>query len=254
MGIPLRVEPLTHTDPPLVGYRIDRKEYEGQPPNLAPDELAALYVAASLVRLHGVEADGAFWKIGGRPDIARSQPDQPLAALPTEASLAPLFRAASELRRAQFSYRGQLRDVDPHRLSFSGGHWYLDAFDRTRNDQRLFRIDRIEGDVTLGEPGAFERPTAEPRAPVLRAWELGDGQAVEARVLIDAEQSDWASAHLGDGALVETRADGSREFAFSVRNIDAFRSFVLTFLEHGEILSPPEFRRDLIGWLEGLAR
>ncbi|MET0881195.1 MAG: hypothetical protein ABWZ14_06565 [Acidimicrobiales bacterium] len=35
-------------------------------------------------------------------------------------------------------------------------------------------------------------------------------------------------------------------------NPTAFRSFVLTFLEHAEVLSPDELRDDLVTWLEHL--
>lgn len=38
-----------------------------------------------------------------------------------------------------------------------------------------------------------------------------------------------------------------------VTNRDAFRSFVLGFLEHAEVLDPPELRADLVGWLQRLA-
>ena len=34
-----------------------------------------------------------------------------------------------------------------------------------------------------------------------------------------------------------------------VTNRAAFRSFVLSFLEHAEVLEPPELRDDLVAWL-----
>jgi predicted DNA-binding transcriptional regulator YafY len=39
----------------------------------------------------------------------------------------------------------------------------------------------------------------------------------------------------------------------AVANRDAFRSFVLTFLDHAEVLSPPELRRDVVDWLSRIA-
>jgi predicted DNA-binding transcriptional regulator YafY len=32
-----------------------------------------------------------------------------------------------------------------------------------------------------------------------------------------------------------------------------FRSFLLTFLEHAEVLGPPELRDDVVTWLEAIA-
>jgi predicted DNA-binding transcriptional regulator YafY len=38
-----------------------------------------------------------------------------------------------------------------------------------------------------------------------------------------------------------------------VTNRDAFRSFVLGFLDHAEVLGPPELVADVTGWLSALA-
>ena len=35
-------------------------------------------------------------------------------------------------------------------------------------------------------------------------------------------------------------------------NRDGFRSFVLGFLDHAEVLSPPDLRDELVAWLEAL--
>ncbi len=50
--------------------------------------------------------------------------------------------------------------------------------------------------------------------------------------------------------MVEHRADGSAVFDVAVTNWPAFRTFVLGFLEHAELLAPPERR----GGAHGLAR
>ena len=46
--------------------------------------------------------------------------------------------------------------------------------------------------------------------------------------------------------------DGSVVLAVRVTNRDAFRSFVLGFLDHAEVLGPAELRADLVEWLEAL--
>ena len=38
-----------------------------------------------------------------------------------------------------------------------------------------------------------------------------------------------------------------------VTNPAAFRSWVLGFLEHAEVLSPPELRSEMVAWLRGEA-
>lgn len=246
MGVMLRVEPVPGTDPPLDGYRIDADEYAGRDPGLEPDELAALHLAAALVRLDSVGED-AFWKLGGvEPTAAPSTPA--LATLPTSAEAAALYTAVTERRVASFDYRGERRSLEPSRMSFQRGHWYVSGIDRLRDAERIFRLDRISGGIDLGEPDAFEPVDA--RSPeTTRPWEIGDGASIPARVLIDAGEAMWARVHLSEDEIVEHRDDGSVIVAVDVRNVDAFRDWVLGFLDNAEVLDPPELRADLLQWL-----
>ena len=250
MGIPISVSSVPGTDPPLTGYRIDGREYAGAIPELTPDELATLHLAANLVRVQGLPTEAAFWKIGGAQAV--HAPDEPIVALPTDASVGPLFRAVSERRLTRFRYNDQDRVLEPQRLLLNRGHWYISGFDRGRQDERVFRVDRIDGQITMDERGGFEARPGTRADPLVRAWEIGDGDPIEARVLVDADQALWSSHHVGNDAVVETRADGSVVLALTVRNRDAFRSFVLSFLEHAEVLEPPELRADVVDWLQAL--
>jgi proteasome accessory factor B len=151
-----------------------------------------------------------------------------------------------------FGYRGDARTIDPHRLSFSRGRWYLDGFDHDRQADRQFRLDRIEGDVTVGEAGSFERPPA-PADRGTQPWLIGGDEPVTARLAVDGDQAGWALDHLADAQIIERHDDGSVIVELEVTNRDAFRSFVLGFLEHAEVLAPDELRAELVEWLEGIA-
>jgi predicted DNA-binding transcriptional regulator YafY len=249
MGVPISVEQLGPDDPNLLGYRIRRDEYYLADPELEPDELAALHLAASAVRLEGAGGVEALWKLGGA--IAEGGPVAELAALPGAAHLVALFGAISERQSVTFTYRGEARRIDPYRLSFRNGHWYLAAFDHTRNEERSYRVDRIEGDVTrVDEPGAFDRPAATGRqAP---PWLLGGDEPVTARLLVDGDHAGWAVGQVGQGAVEARGADGSHVLEVAVTNRNAFRTFVLGFLDHAEVLGPPELRADVEAWLEAL--
>ena len=76
--------------------------------------------------------------------------------------------------------------------------------------------------------------------------------SVTAQLLVDADQAGWAEGHVGRGAVVERRDDGAVVLSVRVTNRDALRSFVLGFLDHAELLGPPELRADLVSWLEAL--
>lgn len=241
MGMPLRVEPAPGVDPPVDGYRLVRDEYAGTELAFEADELAALHLATSLVRLDG--DDTALVKLGAAGGNA---PTDSVGRVPFNDTLATMIGAAVDRRALAFTYNDVERIVEPWKLSFTRGHWYLSGFDRLREDQRLYRVDRIEGDVSLSGPA--EAPVGDVNEPIdLRGWELGDGPAVEATIVVDADQAAYARHILGD---VVEQPDGSVTATLDVRNIDAFRSFVLSFLEHAEILEPADLRDDFVEWLE----
>jgi proteasome accessory factor B len=143
--------------------------------------------------------------------------------------------------------------VDPYRLDFRRGRWYLTGFDHDRDDVRSYRLDRIEGEVEAHEEaGAFERPDTIDAGAERQPWELGDDEPIEALVLVDADQAGPAVQLAGEEAVRARHDDGSVELALAVTNPVAFRSFVLTFLEDAEILAPPALRDELVTWLEDL--
>ena len=59
---------------------------------------------------------------------------------------------------------------------------------------------------------------------------------------------------MGPEGVEERRPDGSVVLAVHVTNRSAFRSFVLGFLDHAEVVGPPELRAELVDWLEALCR
>ena len=67
MGIPLEVVPVDGTNPPISGYVIPPDRYYLADPGLDPDELAALQMAAVMIRLGDSDADelDAVRKLGG---------------------------------------------------------------------------------------------------------------------------------------------------------------------------------------------
>lgn len=286
MGIPLALEPVDPADPEgPKGYRIPRQDYELADPGLERDELAALRLAATAVRVEGAEGQPALWKLGGAvgPNAAGSPggaagldgsgsggggpngtsgpgggPEVPdpaagTVALPGSEHLPVVFGAVTERRRLAFSYRGRDRRVDPWGLAFRGGHWYLAGFDHDRGEERSFRLDRFGSEPQAGPPGAFERPAGGGARPVA-PWQAGDEEEVVATALIDADQAAWAVAAVGEEAVAERRPDGAVVLKLAVTNRGAFRSFVLGFLDHAEVLGPPELRDDVVAWLEASCR
>lgn len=253
LGIDVDVVELDHVHPPETGYRIASSNYALRDPGLTPEEAAAVQVAASLVRLEGLEGTD-LWKIGGASPRPSGAP--PTAAIPGDPTLAALFTAVADRRVATFGYRGEARTVEPWRLQFARGRWYLSARDQGREEARTFRLDRIDDVPVVGPPGRFDPPDEAALAGVPAPWELAEGEAVTVRMVVDGPQAGLARRIVGEEAVVAASGgdDGADrvELSMEVTHLDGFRSFLLGFLEHAEVLSPPAVRDEVRAWLESV--
>lgn len=250
-GVPLRIETVPGSNPPQEGYRIDPDEYYLHDPGLDADELAAIHLAASAVRLEGASATAGLRKLGAplRGDTTSS-----IATLPTAPHLSTAFDAVASGRRLQFRYGDKDRVVDPFRLQHQRGRWYLQGHDADAGEARSFRLDRVEGDLVAGEPGSAEVDLDPADNPLqLDGWALGDDEPVEARVRIAAPQARVAVAQVGPGVPAEWADDGSVVLTMPVRRSEGFLSFVLGFLDDAEVLEPAELRDELVAWLRLVA-
>jgi predicted DNA-binding transcriptional regulator YafY len=262
MGFPLEVAEVPGRQQPVDGYRIPKDRYYLPDPGLTPEELAALRLASSVVRLEGASAHEGLLKLGGlvgdAPGPGGAAGPGPgdgtaLVALSGAPDLGPLFGAIADRTPVRFTYRGECRTVDPYRLDYQRGRWYLTAYDHLRMAERLFRLDRFQSRIEALDGPRFERPSTNVPGGPMEPWQLGEGDPVEARLLVDAPQAPWVTQHLGADAVLEARDDGSVVVAMTVTNRDNFRSFLLNFLDNAEVLAPPELRDDVVAWLERLA-
>ena len=255
MGIPLLLEQIAGIDPPTEGYRIDRERYYLRDPGFEPDELAALHLAQSAVQLEGLTVADGLWRLGGvvQPTDETAVDEGSFASLPGDPNLASLFQACADRRTATFTYNGQRRLVDAHRVGFQRGHWYLRGYDHERAGERSYRLDRIHDRVETGAPGSSTHDAEAVSGLPDDPWRLGGGPEERARLLVDAGQVGWAAHQLGDATIVERRDNGSVVLEVAVTNWPAFRTFVLGFLDHAELVAPAERRAELVEWLREVA-
>lgn len=262
LGHPVRPEPIRGSVPPEEGYRLRPDEAYLQDPGLTAEERRAVAVAASAVRLAGIDPGRVTSKVGAEVAHEGGEaggsggpggPGAPRTELPADDAVVALFQAVVERREARFHYRGEERRVQPRRLRFTRGRWYLDAFDVGRDGERLFRLDRMEGGVTVGDADAFPAGAPVPADERLdEPWALGDGPAEPVRVWFSPERAD-AARRAAPRAPVEESDDGSVVLTFDVRLGAALRSLVLGFDEDAEVLSPPHVRADVVDWLTAIA-
>src|SRR6266545_2932051 len=166
LGVPVERGPI---DPwgSEEGYFIDPNAYAMPRLDLAPDERAALALAArawsgaagdpsALAGLSKLDLDP-----GAGPDALRANLD---GASPL---LATLIDAVTRRKRIVFTYRPpgrspSERQVDPYALVHRRGTWYVAGHDSGRGALRSFRLSRIQSAVRMAKPSGrgpeFEVP------------------------------------------------------------------------------------------------
>lgn len=238
-------------------YWIDRDRYELRGLDLTEEETRALQVAVAAIRSGSGSAGSlddprgaaqlGLWKVGGTvvdavPPVA--------AALPSSPLLPSLRDAVARRAVVGFRYRDVDREVEPWGLLLREGFWYLVGHDRTRGERRTFRVDRIDGEVSVGAPGAFERPQVDPRRLVPTDVDLlTDRTSPEAVVRIGPARAEMVVAEVGPDRVVGEHDDGSVDVTVGWANTEAFRSWVLGLMEHAEVVAPPEARAMVRDWL-----
>ena len=212
-----------------------------------PDELSAVADAAERVRQLGdplLEADAAsaIRKLAFDLPIGALVSTAPVSVVAARAhadarSFEQLHRAMRHRKRASFAYRSPDRDdaahrvVEPYGLFFIGGSWYLVARDTERDALRNFRLNRIDGVVVNAkreQSADYEIPRdfdLHEHARSRQAWELGDGEAMEARVtFLVTDGAGAAAARLGEAG----NGDATTR-RFRVRRMPPFVRWLLSF-------------------------
>jgi predicted DNA-binding transcriptional regulator YafY len=251
IGVPIDQEIVGGADAGQTRYWIDRGRYEMHGLELDDDEMRALQVAMAATRPGSSSGQDALWKLGGG---VVDQGAVVAAIVPDVAELPTLRDAVSSRRAVTFGYNDVDRVVDPWGLLLRNGYWYLIGFDHGRGERRTYRIDRIAGRVAIDDASEpFERPTdfdprdAFPDDPKMIG---ADPTVPDALVRIDASRVGVAVRDLGDDRVVRWLEDGSVEVMVPCANLPAFRSWLLGYLEHAEVLEPAAVRADVIAFLE----
>jgi proteasome accessory factor C len=218
------------------------------PPRLTAAEAVALAAAAELLRPGGESrgASGGGALEGALAKLERVLPKAAHAAYremarkidastsaPSE--VGPLAQAVQERREVRFDYltparnKTEARHVRPLALRCHRGQWYLDAFDVVKGEERLFRLDRLQGlavtEVQFPAPAGGRDRSLDVRA--------GSG---EVRVRFGPEAAPYVRERFGDAARpaegggVEVTVPGDSE-AWLVR-------WVLSYGGEAEVLSP----------------
>lgn len=228
--------------------KVDRFGYQALASlNFEPDELAALSQAAGRVRELGdpllkEDSDSAIRKLAfDLPLGVAAQTDEGMRRIPTRSVIPDgLFEKLNDalLRRKRVTLRytsahsgkADTREVEPYGLFFVTSHWYLAGRDVTRDAMRTFRLSRVD------DPKVNSRAplTADFRIPAdfklreyaasRQAWELGDGDYLEAVVRFESITGE--TLHAADLGSPASEPD---QRTYRVRRVDVFARWLLSF-------------------------
>ncbi len=272
MGVPIVMEPIDVFGEET-GYRISKDDYYLPIVDFDPDEQLALWLLHRLVRKGGFlfsqEVQQALMKLS--PDLGvESMGEKPnLDWFASDGgmegeNLSKLLRAVIDEKTVVFEYlslherKPIKREVDPYGLYYARGCWYLVGYCHFREGVRSFRISRIKSNVELARPKGkgsdFSRPSDfqvqdySNREP----WEFEEGEEFEAKVRFSPKLAWWVEENLGARYPCVKGKDGSCTLILKVKNRDVLVSWVCSFGEDAEILSPPDLREDMRATLEEL--
>jgi proteasome accessory factor B len=170
LGIPIEIASQDAFFEDVQGYRIHRSAYELPDIELDADEAAVLGLAARVWQhagLAGATSDAILKLKAAGIAVDRSAIDIVEPQLTAEEpSFDAFWDAAQQRQRVSFTYQRSgggepsSRTLQPWRVTWSNGRWYVLGYDETREAARLFRLSRVQGVVTpVGEPGSYDLPT-----------------------------------------------------------------------------------------------
>ena len=260
LGIPIELGHVDRAFEDEPGYRIKRGEFELPDIHLEADEAAVVGLAARVwqharlaeattsalakLRAGGVTVDAAALALV-EPQVATIEP-----------AFGPLWDAVVRRTPVSFNYRPPGREptkrhVEPWGIVSWHGHWYTVGHDRDREAVRMFRLSRVEGEVTrAGRPGSY----AVPEGTDIRklAGQLGPA---------DPTQTATVRVRPGAGFALRRRSSATRPaqdgwdvLELPFHNPEALADEVLPLGVDAVVIEPADARKAVVRRLEALVK
>lgn len=244
-----------------IGYRIPPQAYELPDIHLTPDEAAVLGLAARVWQRASMAdaASGALLKLraaGVETDVPTAVGIEPRVNTGDPAFPA-LWEAVRDGRPVAFDYQGigrtsvARRHLEPWGVVSRRGRWYVVGFDRDRDEQRVFRLSRITGEVAPdGPPGAVTVPGGVDVRRIAFDWgdPVNEPRPATVRLRAGAAQGPrrWARdvRPAGDGAWDEA--------TLTFRDVDRFAPYLARFADDVVVLDPPDLREAVVHQLKSV--
>ena len=236
----------------MEGYKIDRTL-------LTSSDMQA--ILAGLRSLDSVSGTGRYVQLmdrllPGASDLLSGDPHI-LIDLSSwyKTALAPkielLHEAIENSRLVSFSYHApsgeSSRLVEPYDLIFRWAGWYLWGWCRTREDFRLFKLNRM---TELADAGSFEkRPASLPDLSQERVFP----HVFQVKARIEPEYR-WRLIEEYGADSFQEQEDGSLLFTFGFTDKTGIVGWIASFGGGAELLEPEELRCELVQFGENIRK
>lgn len=145
-----------------------------------------------------------------------------------------------ELSFRYYSPKGEsIREIEPYYLIFRWSSWYVWGWCHSRQDFRLFKLNRMEGLRLTGRQ--FIR--REVPLPDLRDERIFPG-GIKVKALFDPDCKWRLIEEFGTGCFAE-QEDGKLLFTADYTDRDNLLSWLMTFREKVTLLEPKELREEI---------
>jgi predicted DNA-binding transcriptional regulator YafY len=158
-----------------------------------------------------------------------------------------LWRAVLERRVTTLRYFGKsrrqvtIRQIEPLRLGYAHGAWYLTAYCRVRQEERAFRLDRIE---SLQVESARFRSRSAPPSP--------EPPAIEVLVRFRHDVCRWVRERQHWSFVAEEGAGDEFLARYRLHDLNAIAPWILGWGTAAEVVAPEELRERLRREARGL--
>ncbi|MGK5682869.1 helix-turn-helix transcriptional regulator [Actinoplanes sp. URMC 104] len=154
--------------------------------------------------------------------------------------LMTLARACRDEVEAEFTYRGDVRRVEPYRLVASDRRWYLLAYDLGRDDWRTFRLDRMS-EVSARTWRFRPRPAPDAAAYVQESV-ASRVYRHQARFEVRAPAETVRAQIPASAAVVRATTPGACEVISGADNLDFILLHIVLLGHAFTVAEPPELR------------
>lgn len=251
------------------GFYYER-DFDLPPIKLTEGEAVALLLSQHLFSLYkgapfGKAIESAIEKMTGMlPDTVTLNPSEFLQEVSfdvkvprgNEQHLAGVYHflleAISHQKCVKITYYTASRDttscrcIDPYHLRYHQGAWYVIAFCHSRNEVRIFALDRIRTYEETGETFAIQEGFfLEDFLKHSMGIEIG-ATPVEVAVRFDSYQARFIREQVWHSSQkIEALSDGSIILKMTVSGLGELKRWIISYGQHAKVLYPESLRLEI---------